>query len=299
MYLCYLDESGTADIPGNTSQYVLAGLAIPVWNWRSCDESLVPILSKYGLQNEELHTAWILRAYPEQNKIPDFANLTYVERRQNVEQLRRSEVLRLQRAKNPKLHKQTRKNYAKTNAYIHLSFLERKQLMLDVANCIASWGSARLFAECVDKITFTGTVKSPTPDVEALEQIVSRFEHFLTAMSNGGQSKQLGMLIHDNNHTVATKHTHLMRKFLDEGTLWVDIDHIIETPLFVDSALTRMVQVADLCAYAIRRHLENQEDWLFDVIFSRADKKSNGTVVGVRHFTPKGCRCKICAARNR
>ena len=29
--------------------------------------------------------------------------------------------------------------------------------------------------------------------------------------------------------------------------------HIIETPLFVDSTLTGMVQIADLCAYALKR----------------------------------------------
>jgi hypothetical protein len=30
MYLCYIDESGTPQIPGNTSHFILAGLAIPI-----------------------------------------------------------------------------------------------------------------------------------------------------------------------------------------------------------------------------------------------------------------------------
>ncbi len=29
MFLCYIDESGTSNIPGNTSHFILAGLAIP------------------------------------------------------------------------------------------------------------------------------------------------------------------------------------------------------------------------------------------------------------------------------
>ena len=31
MYLCYIDESGTSDIPGNTSHFILAGLSLPIW----------------------------------------------------------------------------------------------------------------------------------------------------------------------------------------------------------------------------------------------------------------------------
>jgi len=59
-----------------------------------------------------------------------------------------------------------------------------------------------------------------------------------------------------------------------------------------------MVQVADLCSYALRRYLENNETGLFEKIFPRADRK-DGKVVGVRHFTnpTKPCTCKICASR--
>jgi Protein of unknown function (DUF3800) len=108
-----------------------------------------------------------------------------------------------------------------------------------------------------------------------------------------------GLLIHDNNETVAKKHTQLMIKFHDRGTLWTDVTHIMETPLFVNSELTSMVQMADLCSYALRRYVENQEETLFDLIFQRADRKPDGKVVGVRHFSPIGCNCKICIARGR
>ena len=57
-----------------------------------------------------------------------------------------------------------------------------------------------------------------------------------------------------NNETVAKRHTDIMKKFLQTGTLWTQINHVIETPMFVDSQLTGMVQLADLCAYSIRRY---------------------------------------------
>ena len=65
--------------------------------------------------------------------------------------------------------------------------------------------------------------------------------------------------------------------------------------MFVDSQLTSMVQLADLCAYAIRRYLENSEEELFDLVFQRADR-AGGVSLGVRHFTSAGCPCKICAS---
>ena len=131
-----------------------------------------------------------------------------------------------------------------------------------------------------------------TIDEQAFEQVVSRFEKFLGNIESAGQSNY-GLLVHDNNHAVAKRHTALMRRFHQAGTHWTTIERIIETPLFVDSSLTSMVQVADLCAYALRRFVENQEVDLFDRIFSRADR-SGGAVVGVRHFSPESCSCKIC-----
>ena len=56
---------------------------------------------------------------------------------------------------------------------------------------------------------------------------------------------------------------------------------------------TAMIQIADLCAYAIRRYLENNETDLFDYIFQRVDI-NNGRKVGIRHFPGSGCMCKIC-----
>ena len=35
MHLCYIDESGTPDVPGNTSHYVLAGISVPDQFWKS------------------------------------------------------------------------------------------------------------------------------------------------------------------------------------------------------------------------------------------------------------------------
>ena len=124
MHICYIDESGTSDIPGNTSHFILAGLSIPVSVWKNCDKDIELIKAKYNLQNSEIHTGWILRPYIEQNAILNFEKLGILQRKIQVSQLRKSELLSLQKKNAPNSHKQykqTKKNYKNTEAYIHLT----------------------------------------------------------------------------------------------------------------------------------------------------------------------------------
>ena len=289
MHLCYIDESGTPDIPGNTPHYVLAGLSLPDQFWKQHNTQLEAIKTKYGLDDAEIHVAWMMRTYLEQSSIPGFESMTYVRRRSEVNKKRKAELFRLQKV-NRKGFKQTRKNYRKTEAFVHLTRRERRQAVTDIAKLISSWGVARLFAECIDKVHFDPTIAKRSIHEQAFEQVVSRFEQYLKNNDEG-----YGLLIHDNNQTVAQRHTDLMKTFLRKGTLWTKIRHIIETPMFVDSQLTSMVQLADLCAYALRRYLENEEEELFDLVFRRADRRGQ-IAVGVRHFTSLECLCKICAS---
>jgi hypothetical protein len=297
MYLCYIDESGTSQIPGNTSHFILAGLAVPIWHWKTCDQEVYFIKRKYELEKAEIHVAWMMRRYPEQDSIADFNLLDYDQRRRQVNSIRVSKQLALQKKGFSKAYQTNKKFYQKTADYIHLSHPERVNCVKEIADCIGNWGFARLFAECIDKTHFD-PVRAPSPiDVQAFEQVVSRFEQYLQNLARSARSEHegdvFGLLIHDNNPTIAKKHTQLMKGFHFKGTLWTAIKHIIETPLFVDSELTSMVQVSDLCAYALRRYLENSEEELFDLIFKRADRKGSATV-GVRHFADQSCSCKIC-----
>jgi len=292
MLLCYIDESGTPETTGNTSHYVLAGLAIPVNRWKEAEQDINKIKQKYGLEHKEIHTAWLLRKYIEQSKIPGFESFPRDKRIYEVQKYRKAELLRLQNGKNG-AYKQTKKNYKETECYIHLSYNERKTFIIELAQTVSNWNYARLFAECIDKVAYDPSRSKSSISEQAFEQVTTRFEYCLLNYSNYMKGKQYGLLIHDNNETVAKKHTELMKVFHDRGTLWKNINHIIETPLFVNSKLTSMIQLADLCAYAIRRYLENNETDLFDLVFERVDI-NNGRSVGIRHFPGSGCMCKIC-----
>lgn len=296
MHLCYLDESGTPEIPGTTSHYILAGLSIPIEKWSVCEEAINKVKAKFDLVDKEIHTGWILKPYAEQTAVKDFLNLDFNQRRTEVKKVRTKNLLFLQRTPSQKKKfKQTKKNYKQTEDYIHLSMEQRKELTVELAKTVGNWGFARLFAECIDKIHYTPGRNSI--DEQAFEQVVSRLQAFLGATSSP-DNKNFGIMIHDNNETVAKRHTALMKSFHKKGTLWRRVTNIIETPLFVDSSLTSMIQIADLCSYAMRRFCENQETELFDLINKRSDTRAN-IVVGVRHFTDLSCGCQICCNHKR
>jgi len=144
-----IDESGTSEIPGNTSHFVLAGLSIPIERWKFCDAEIDKIRAAYGVPDQEIHVAWLRRPYIEQSKIPGFSSMTQTQRRSEVGSLRRAELLRLQRAGKNKQYRQIRKNYLETDRYCHLTIDERRRLATDLARCVSAWSFARLFAECI------------------------------------------------------------------------------------------------------------------------------------------------------
>ena len=99
VYLCYLDESGTTGASGgDTTHFVLAGISIPIWHWRDADREVSHVLGRYGLADAELHTAWMLRKYLEQSRIPDFERLGPADRRREVYRGRTTPVVEPRRA---------------------------------------------------------------------------------------------------------------------------------------------------------------------------------------------------------
>ena len=297
MRICYIDESGTPEVPGTTDHFVLVGLSMPIGFWKEADAQVTQVLTRFGLENAEFHTAWLLRPYFEQSRIPNFSNLSTVERVREVRRYRTTELLKLQKT-GGKRHSNAKKTYKHTAPYIHLTQIERRDAALAVAEAIGGCSECTIFAECINKIHFDPARTHRSVDEQAFEQVISRFQQYLARQPGNAPSSNYGILVHDNNQTVAKKHTDLMRKFHNSGTLWTQIYHIIETPLYVDSSLTRMVQMADLCSYALRRYVENGETDLFRAVFRRVDRYAQ-KAVGIRHFAGLQCQCEICAAHHR
>jgi hypothetical protein len=320
MYLCYLDESGVPEIPGNSTHFVLAGIAIPIERWREADASISEIMGRYGLAGEELHTAWLLRKYLEQSKIDGFDEMDWDERRNQVARLRVAEIHRVRKLGIAKRNAQLKKVYRHTDPYIHLTLNERSQLALEIAETISKWEWAVLIASCIDKSFFLTTGKNNNVDLSVntfgFTQLVIYFaallqqaEHHASVgretldMQHSGH--EYGLLIHDNNPTVALKHSRQLR-VIQEGAIRAGLGlfgRIIETPLFVDSSLTRMIQLADLWAYSLRRYVENGESNLFSVLYNKEKTTPDGIQSPIRrfniqHFAESSCSCLICETKH-
>jgi hypothetical protein len=289
--ICYLDESGVPELAGGTSHFVLLGLSIQGETWKPKDAEITRVKRRFGITDAEIHTAWVARRYAEQEQIKNFDKLSSPQRIAEVQSRRDAYLIKIGATKGLAATKTIRKDFAKSAPYIHLTRDERIELLRQISDAVSGWSDCRVFAECIDKRVFKGKAPRTPPLEEAFTQVVSRFHRFLSDQV----PEDHGLLVQDHNETNALRLTQLMRSFHASGTKWTDqIRLIVETPLFVDSQLTSIVQVADVCAYATRRFCENGETDLFDRILP-VFHGIGGRLVGVRHYTAgSGCKCVIC-----
>lgn len=131
--------------------------------------------------------------------------------------------------------------------------------------------SNRLFASVVRKVKV-----SPVDPVEfAFEQLASRFDHYLTRLHKAGDS-QRGIILFDKS-TYETTLQSLATDFRTIGHKWGILRNFSEVPLFLDSRASRLIQLADLIAYAIFRNYESNDSHYFSIIKNRFD--SEGGIV--------------------
>lgn len=154
----------------------------------------------------------------------------------------------------------------------------------------------RLFAVAVDKSSV-----SPRDPVEiAFEEICNRFNLFLGRQNNRAspQAGQRGLIVMDD-----MKHEKplqaLARHFRINGGRWGQFRNLAEVPLFADSKASRLVQLADLVAYATWRKYEHKDGRFFDDLIPMFDSEG-GVIHGLFHYKPRQttCYCPACASRS-
>ena len=154
--------------------------------------------------------------------------------------------------------------------------------------------SVRAFAVAVDKRTV-----SPGDPVEyAFEEICNRFNLFLSRMFSRGEGRHRGLVVMDKSHYEGALQG-LARRFREDGTRWGSLRNLAEVPLFVDSTASRLIQIADLLAWAVRRRYEHGDTRFFDRIVHRFDREG-GVIHGLVHRKPPAeeCYCPACFSRS-
>src|SRR6185312_15626174 len=128
------------------------------------------------------------------------------------------------------------------------------------------------------------------------------FDTFLTR-HNGPAILDKGLILMDHDPTAEAFITDQFKKYRTSGHPWGQINHVIETPFYVNSADVAAVQAVDLCAYAVRRHVEHVDDPKgfetanFKRIFHKFERQG-ARLHGLRHYCPRGsCQCHICVER--
>lgn len=159
---------------------------------------------------------------------------------------------------------------------------ERRSLMVEALQTGMKTvrGSWCLFGIVVEK----EAVSPEDPTEYAFEQLCNRFDRFLGRMHNDGNT-QRGLLVLDKS-TRETRLQTLATEFRINGHRWGNLRNLVDVPFFVDSKATRLIQYADLVAYALWRKYQRRDHVFYEIVKDRFDNEG-----GIVH----GLHVKECA----
>ena len=156
----------------------------------------------------------------------------------------------------------------------HVPKVDREQAIKDIlklAIADQSIHNVRLFGAVVNKSKLTGT----DPVFQSFEQITSRFDMFLQRCHLNGNT-QRGLMLCDESSTEHRIQT-LAREFKYNGHSYGRTRNYSEVPVFLNSMASRLIQLADLVAYAMFRHYESGDSQYFDIFKHRFDSEGGVT----------------------
>lgn len=119
----------------------------------------------------------------------------------------------------------------------------------------------RLFGAVIKKTSLSGE----DPVLHAFEQLSFRFDLFLKRQYQKYGNPERGIIIFDKSSTEQSIQT-LARDFKHSGHSLGRIMNYAEVPVFLDSRASRLIQLADLVAFALYRNFEHGDSAFYDVI---------------------------------
>lgn len=121
--------------------------------------------------------------------------------------------------------------------------------------------NVRLFGAVIK----TSTVVGQDPVELAFEQLTSRYDLFLKRLHNKHADTHRGLILFDKSSTERRIQT-LAREFKYSGHSWGRTKNYAEVPVFLDSKASRLIQLADLVAFALYRLHAHNDNSFYDVI---------------------------------
>lgn len=170
---------------------------------------------------------------------------------------------------------------------------EAKGIIKAVLRIVAeSYDTTKVFACAVHKQSY----EKLDPMELAFEDLCSRFDRYLSRLRGEGD-RQRGLLILDESAHETTLQD-MARRFRILGTKWGVIRNLADTPFFVDSRASRVVQFADHIAYSVFRRYNSGDTQYFDIIASKFEAV-DGVIHGLAHkqLVDPHCMCLGCVTR--
>ena len=128
---------------------------------------------------------------------------------------------------------------------------------------------------------------------------MQQVRQYLQRLRNSGNSSgHRGLVILDKSAHETTLQQ-MSVEFRTLGTSWGVIRNLADTPLFVDSRASRVIQLADHVAYSVFRRYQSRDTQYIDLIDSKFDSE-DGIVHGLAHKEPGNpdCMCIACLSRS-
>ena len=167
---------------------------------------------------------------------------------------------------------------------------QRNQIIDELCRTISS-RRVTLFGIALEKTMATD------PVARAFEEICNRCDLFMRRLHSQGDT-QRALIIFDESRYESSLQT-LLGEYRSLGTRWGStVKNFADVPFFANSKATRLLQLADLVAYAVFRRYERGDTRLLDKIIAKFDT-DGGVIHGLVHITPSPgtCTCPACLTR--
>ena len=187
--------------------------------------------------------------------------------------------------------------WAARNEWSHIDRPTRHSLLESVVRDLVRWRSphgrrATAFAVAVKKADFAAS-----PIDVAHQEIFKRFDAFLTRLHRAGESHR-SLVIADNNESYEKLLQGAFLSWKSGGTRFGRLHSFAEVPLYVDSQASRLVQLADVVAWATWHYYENGHTRWMQMLNTAFDA-DGGIQHGLVHLLRghRGCGCVPCTSR--
>lgn len=135
-----------------------------------------------------------------------------------------------------------------------------------------------------------GAVPQADPIERMFEELLMRFDSYVRRRSSSSK-RELGLVVADEAKYAKYVQPMAANWQSGAGARSGKLRHLAEVPLFVDSKLSRLVQLADFVAHVLLLAYRDGDDLLFTDLQSRFQRRANGSLDGLVHLTPDVARC--------